>query len=66
MLDETCDITIKKKKNKKKTKKKNLSFINVSFLGNKHITDGIAEGIKTAVCDFLCEKGLLKIITSVN
>lgn len=59
MLDETCDITIEKKlviyvRFLKSGK------INVAFLGNKHITDGTAEGIKTALCQFLTDKGLIE------
>ncbi|XP_045172073.2 zinc finger protein 862-like [Mercenaria mercenaria] len=58
MLDETCDISIEKKlviyiryiKDGK---------IRVSYAGNQRVTDCTAEGIKTALVDFLRSKGLM-------
>ena len=52
MLDETCDISVEKKlaiyirfiENGQAT---------VAFLGNKHITDSKASGIKDALVEFL-------------
>ena len=59
MLDETCDITIEKKLVIYVRYIKD-SKVRVAFPGNKHITNGTAEGIKTALCDFLVEKGIIE------
>ena len=55
MLDETCDITVEKKLVIYGRYLKDGKIL-VAFLGNKHITDSKADGIKSSLYDFLTEK----------
>ncbi|XP_060063627.1 uncharacterized protein C17orf113-like [Ylistrum balloti] len=58
MLDETCDISVEKKL------ALYINFVDhgkkvVAFVGNRRVQDCTAEGIKTALLNFLHDKGLV-------